>query len=585
MSPTGRHGGRADELTGRTASGGAGFRTELLGYSAHLCWICLTFYQVVPRAADETGAFTPLDAAYLSSMIALCLTLGLGIVSTRGFMRVAESRPGVIGAPALTCLGTVLLSVEAAETASTGLVVAGGILTGVGSAVLAARWASVFGSAGTRSLVETLPTLLAITVVACMTTSYLPQYMQLAFMCLLPAVSGALLQVARTSLSGHDRHAAQRFAREAGRAGQQPADARRAAGATPSAGAGPSAGREASLRRGGRLTLGALSCFVALVGLGSGALPVLSSVPGALPYGLFFYLITAVLFLAFISLLVLRESPRSLALVMGVPLAATLVVAIPFARYVSTGPLSTSSVLGGVAFELMLMFGAALFALLLDLSPARTFMVSRVTLALSNIAGSLLASRLVTATSQAPSGNTISLQVAGIVCLAAAQLMVVGIVGAYLVIRNGRGGVGSAVQLAAREPAGGEDDADEKAGPRAAGVPAGSPASAAGWAAGAVSSTASSANPTGREDADAGPAHEDAPYLAVAREHGLTPRETEVLGLLAQGRAPQEIQRELVISQGTMSYHMRNVYAKLGVHSRQELMVMVLGDRERRDII
>jgi DNA-binding CsgD family transcriptional regulator len=54
----------------------------------------------------------------------------------------------------------------------------------------------------------------------------------------------------------------------------------------------------------------------------------------------------------------------------------------------------------------------------------------------------------------------------------------------------------------------------------------------------------------------------------AARPFGLTSRELEVLGLLADGLSNQEIAGELFISPKTASVHVSNIYAKLGVESR-----------------
>jgi DNA-binding NarL/FixJ family response regulator len=51
---------------------------------------------------------------------------------------------------------------------------------------------------------------------------------------------------------------------------------------------------------------------------------------------------------------------------------------------------------------------------------------------------------------------------------------------------------------------------------------------------------------------------------------GLTPRETEVLGLIVQGATNADIARSLVISQKTVDHHVSAVLAKLGVTSRRE---------------
>ena len=58
----------------------------------------------------------------------------------------------------------------------------------------------------------------------------------------------------------------------------------------------------------------------------------------------------------------------------------------------------------------------------------------------------------------------------------------------------------------------------------------------------------------------------------AARRYALTPREAEVFTCLVRGYSQQRIQEELAISKSTTSFHVQNVYAKCGVHSRQELI-------------
>lgn len=67
---------------------------------------------------------------------------------------------------------------------------------------------------------------------------------------------------------------------------------------------------------------------------------------------------------------------------------------------------------------------------------------------------------------------------------------------------------------------------------------------------------------------------------SVARfgeDHGLTSRETEVLLLLYRGRTTPVIADHLGVSQNTVRFHCKNLYAKLGVHSKQELLELVEG--------
>ena len=50
--------------------------------------------------------------------------------------------------------------------------------------------------------------------------------------------------------------------------------------------------------------------------------------------------------------------------------------------------------------------------------------------------------------------------------------------------------------------------------------------------------------------------------------HGLTPRELEVLRLLAAGSSNREIASILVVSEHTVARHVQNILGKLGVASR-----------------
>lgn len=68
---------------------------------------------------------------------------------------------------------------------------------------------------------------------------------------------------------------------------------------------------------------------------------------------------------------------------------------------------------------------------------------------------------------------------------------------------------------------------------------------------------------------------EESSLARMARNYKLSPRETEVLELLAKGRTLRVVQEELVISLGTAQTHVRHIYEKCGVHNRQELIDLV----------
>lgn len=56
----------------------------------------------------------------------------------------------------------------------------------------------------------------------------------------------------------------------------------------------------------------------------------------------------------------------------------------------------------------------------------------------------------------------------------------------------------------------------------------------------------------------------------------LTPRETEILQLLAKGHTTKDIARECSISFDTVHTHLKNIYEKLRVHTRTEAVVKFL---------
>ncbi|HIY83401.1 MAG TPA: helix-turn-helix transcriptional regulator [Candidatus Rubneribacter avistercoris] len=70
--------------------------------------------------------------------------------------------------------------------------------------------------------------------------------------------------------------------------------------------------------------------------------------------------------------------------------------------------------------------------------------------------------------------------------------------------------------------------------------------------------------------------------LVVAESAGLSARETEVLALVLKGRDLPYIAEKLVVSKNTVRTHMRNIYAKLGVHSKQEVIDLVDGQGGER---
>ena len=64
-------------------------------------------------------------------------------------------------------------------------------------------------------------------------------------------------------------------------------------------------------------------------------------------------------------------------------------------------------------------------------------------------------------------------------------------------------------------------------------------------------------------------------YEVIADGFGLTPREKEVMVLIAEGNSMKKVGELLFISLGTVQSHAKNIYRKLDIHSRQDLLDLI----------
>lgn len=71
------------------------------------------------------------------------------------------------------------------------------------------------------------------------------------------------------------------------------------------------------------------------------------------------------------------------------------------------------------------------------------------------------------------------------------------------------------------------------------------------------------------------------PCATLAAEHGLTSRETDILEQLTQGRDLAFMEEKFVLSRNTVKMHIKHVYTKLNVHSKQDVIDLVDAVRER----
>jgi len=69
------------------------------------------------------------------------------------------------------------------------------------------------------------------------------------------------------------------------------------------------------------------------------------------------------------------------------------------------------------------------------------------------------------------------------------------------------------------------------------------------------------------------------PVTAAAEVEGLSPREREILELLAEGFANKQIASRIGLTDGTVRWHLRHVYHKLHVRSRTEAALKFLSGK------
>lgn len=66
---------------------------------------------------------------------------------------------------------------------------------------------------------------------------------------------------------------------------------------------------------------------------------------------------------------------------------------------------------------------------------------------------------------------------------------------------------------------------------------------------------------------------------------GLTPREIDVARLVAAGASNREVAQTLLLSESTVKTHLKRVYAKLGVHTRTQLALLLGPSREQAPVL
>ena len=71
----------------------------------------------------------------------------------------------------------------------------------------------------------------------------------------------------------------------------------------------------------------------------------------------------------------------------------------------------------------------------------------------------------------------------------------------------------------------------------------------------------------------------------IREQYKLTDRETQILSLLSKGHSAKRIAEMLYISVSTVQGHIKRIYAKMGIHSRQSAINLFEGTTDSEEAV
>lgn len=529
-----------------------GVDLQIVGFGFHLAWLYLTLYRTgalesTPAIASGEGLGSPF---YLTSAAALACTLLFPLVAPKWAAR-AFRRPRVLATMAVaTALGSLVYGLAALAGFGSALppVLAGGILTGVGSGAIATRWVDVLRRKPMANILESAPTVLALAIALGVTVPLVGDAQTIAI-AVLPLATCWFLT------NGPD------------------ADAMRldAESSLPAWRSRPSRQRTA---------IGLLAAGIVLFGAATGFLSCFDFVGSSISYTTVLYLTATVALVAVSALAAYRDESASFAI--GFMAPSAIVVCLLIVLWSSEGPLfpTVVSSVSEIFIEMLLMVLVALAARWQSFSALRAFAFARIAYA----AVDFLA-RTITLSCFPAWGEGLALQTVGTMLFLGVELLVAACVVIMLTVSKSFEERVSADMVRAMEGAASQEASDAS---RPSVHPAPTERTAGESNEGTSGSIAASQTDQHEhaDDTKAERSHETSDVQPPLRQHGrfksrlqrfaslhdLSPREMDVTEQLVKGLSSARIQEELHIAAGTVNYHTRNIYQKCGVHTKQDLI-------------
>ena len=506
-----------------------------IGWAFLLAWVFCVFYTEAagPIASAPSGPLA-LELFYVVAPVGASVTVLAAIVLLEPRFGAPTQHPKlIVAAPILTSISTPLMYVSAPDAAvGFAIFLVGSVLTGIGSALLWVMWGEYYAVIP-REESELLAPLSSVSAaLLVLLVSATSGWVSVALAALFPLVSGLCFHLSWTEQASSEERALSSVAREAGRAAKR----------------GPLAGL-------GKTGFGVLGMFAivsiaGMIDLGASSRPLLQATL------LFSAVMMALVALAAVS------GPRRISLPFLYRWMCPLLV-IGFASVILFGDggieIAAAASLGGrFTFCLIAQVYFASYAASGRATPAQSSSLGWLFVHTGDLVGGTIALVSAPLFATMADGQTV-LCVLSIVALVCITMLSMGSSNVFLHREGSR-----AADLSASgnryEPS------PRRCGPDEAPSP----------------TTPDRQTAEESDDAPAVPlTHDlDSVVAMLAAEHGLTPREAEVFALLARGRSIPYIRDELIISRETAATHAKHIYAKLGVHSRQELINLAEKDAD-----
>ena len=524
------------------------------GVALLLSWIYLSFY-ASSAGIEASAPVSLMSAGYMSS--ALVMTLTVLLIAFVPFNRAAflTSPATKVVTPLGLAFSTALL-IGGSMFRSPVALVAGGFLTGAFSGIMAQQWIIAFRRVSLKSAICSSPSLMAMAVCVSMTTMYLPRAALYAVIVALPIISELMFHWVRLELFP-----------------------------------------EVKVESGPRdkpLNFLLVLLPITLCYLASGFLDYFSDKSY---YTFAFYALCAFVPFVIAGVFAFVVEGKSFTHSVLIPVAFLVVMGVPILSMHAYVPVAQFISIGELGLEVVIFIVAVAFSEFFNLSSLKVYALVRTCATLFNSVGWYAAQFVERSYSQIASAQ-FSLLIVFIGIEVLTVCLIVAIVKAQKgVSDDGEGiqgqnngsigappvsflaqtnapttGIGMKMAVASvnREKmhAGGVDRIST-ASPMTLDLGA----NAAGE--GIVSDCPSDPSDDGADGFAARESHFEHCCREIAREFELSNREIDVLELLARGYSAARIQKELYIAAGTVNYHTRNIYAKLGVHSKQEVIDLV----------